>query len=125
MNELRQRPIFGEMDEGGKTSRHNALNFRLRPGALFRKHIYLRVSLLAKARIMKYLSIVEACFAGHRKMRKSHFESDLASCLPLGSLISMPSVNVYGLSPQLFDGGEVARRSIGPTYDSLFRWTGG
>jgi len=74
---------------------------------------------------MKYLSIVGAGFAGHRKMRKSRVESDLPSCLPSGSLFSMPSADFYGLGPQLFDGGEVARRSIGPTYDSLFRWTGG
>jgi hypothetical protein len=74
---------------------------------------------------MKYLSMVGAGFAGYRKVTKSRTESANASCLPGGSVISMPSVGYYGLGPQVFDGGEVTRRSIGPTYDSLFRWTGG
>ena len=74
---------------------------------------------------MKNLSTVGLGFAEYRKVRKSRVESALASCLPVGPVISMPSVDYYGLGPQLFDGGEVARRSIGPTYDSLFRWTGG
>jgi hypothetical protein len=74
---------------------------------------------------MKYLSTVGLGFAGYRKVGKSRVESALVSCLPGGAVISMPSVDCYGLGPQLFDGGEVARRSIGPTYDSLLRWTGG
>ena len=74
---------------------------------------------------MRNLLTVGLGFAGYRKVRKSRVELHLASPLRVGAVISIPSVDYYGLGPQLFDDGEVARRSIGPTYDSLFRWTGG